>query len=1148
MVNFKQLIVEKKNVILAIIAITLILFTAYQLKLVGIATSDDTVISETVEMATVESQEAMQTVEVAEVVGEQNQSTDIIEETVIIQQNVVTEETEIRQEVVENVVNTIIEETVNENVIVNESANIVSEVISNTAENKVIENITREVENTVSENVINNSQNAVLENKANIVENTITNIITNTLTNTVIENTVLNEINTISENAITNEVIEETAEEIENIPSELTFENSEYKVTVSAIKEDALKNIEKVNVSPITVETNAAEYNNISMKLQDQVEEENSSKTEIEQTELLGFLAYDITLINKDGLEVEPDGNVNVSFEYFTIPEKAVEYAEADVSLVHFEENKLSGEVSLKEFSQEEQLLNVETNEANQVTKLEFETSSFSTFTIKWSATSSRSVEIRVHYVDEDNKELQGSQISDVTATTNTYTFANYANEISGYSYKEARLGSITGNVVSNVKFSSSGSWNKTYTVTFSDGTTANATNSNPNLKYDVYLIYESNNVARASSTIPVGSTTSININDISNLDATDLVGFTWVSNNPSIASVTVDGATGIPTVKAVKIGTTTIVGTRTINNVTETIKWNITVENKLTSQIIFEHQLQDNNDFKNQNSYRPYSEYGYGSTEATNVIKFIVVLADENGKLTMYGSNPDVTLPEGSIVPDSYVFDLGEDKTLTITENTFEGISVPGYSYSGAFAYFGWSSNSDTADMAVVSTFRNFGKVSTGFPHYYSAIGFTTSRGTGGDYSSSTFGTAGKGYYAYNPTGVLMLVLSPVSDSVAYRTYYHNDYNPGGTAQTNIVDTTLANMVKGDWIADEYRYDYYGETIMTKVDSSTLVGPVGYEFVGWYDSVDEEGNGIGNLVYSSEEFKVGTSYYALVNGEKIIIRQNNNLYAKWIPVTANLTIQKTISGGIRSLDIAELKNKIQFVVKNDSNEVVTNVLPTDIVWNGEVGTYTIEGLKVNTPYTVEEQNQTVTGYEVETTITYPDGASYVQLSSEITNTTVYVENEYTTSILINKIDPLGVLKLGASFEIKEADGTNSRIVLDADDGNNDGKININYIKYDTEYIISEFTAPNGFYTLETPIRIKVSKVDGEDKITILNESELSGYVSFKNGALNVVNVQHLLMPKAGGCGTYLFYILGAFIMGSTILMYKRNLTRKDEN
>jgi len=1143
MVNFKQLIVEKKNVILAIIAITLILFTAYQLKLVGIATSDDTVISETVETATVESQEAMQTVEVAEVVSQQNQPTEIIEETIITQQNVVTEETEIKQDVVENVVNTIIEETVSENVIVNESVNTVSEVISNTAENKVVENIVNEVENTVTENIVNNSKNTVLENTANIVENTITNTITNTLTNTVIESTVLNETNTISENTITNEVIEETVEEIVNIPSELTFENTEYKVTVSAIKEDALKNIEKVNVTPITVETNAAEYNNISMKLQNQVEEENSLKTEVEQTELLGFLAYDITLINKDGLEVEPDGNVNVAFEYFTIPEKAVEYADADVSLVHFEENKLSGEVSLKEFSQEEQLLNVETNESNQVTKLEFETASFSTFTIKWT-TYNRTAQIIVHYVDTAGNELQGTRTTDVNANATTYKLSTYAGEITNYTYQEARLGSISGNVVTQVTFSQS---NYQSTVSFDDGTSENI-GWNSTATYNVYLIYQTDDAGTATSTIPVGSTTTLRIGNVSNINVTDLVGFLWISNDTSVATVTVDGATGIPTVKGVKAGKTTIIGTRTVGDVTEKIIWTVTVENKVTSQIIFEHQEQDNESFANQDSYRPYSEYGYGSTEATNVIKFIVVLADENGKLTMYGSNPDVTLPEGSIVPDSYVFDLGEDKTLTITENTFEGISVPGYSYSGAFAYFGWSSNSDTADMAVVSTFRNFGKVSTGFPHYYSAIGFTTSRGTGGDYSSSTFGSAGAGYYAYNPTGVLMLVLSPVSDSVAYRTYYHNDYNPGGTAQTNIVDTTLANMVKGDWIADEYRYDYYGETIMTKIDSSTLVGPVGYEFVGWYDSVDEEGNGTGNLVSTSEDFKVGTSYYALVNGEKIIIRQNNNLYARWIPVTANLTIQKTISGGIRSLDIAELKNKIQFVVKNDSNEIVATILPTDIVWTGEVGTYTIEGLKVNTPYTVEELNQTVTGYEVETTITYPDGASYVQLSSETSNTTVYVENEYTTSILINKIDPLGVLKFGASFEIKEADGTNSRIVLDADDGNNDGKININYIKYDTEYIISEFTAPNGFYTLETPIRIKVSKVDGEDKITILNESELSGYVSFKNGALNVVNVQHLLMPKAGGCGTYLFYILGAFIMGSTVLIYKRNLTRKDEN
>ena len=89
--------------------------------------------------------------------------------------------------------------------------------------------------------------------------------------------------------------------------------------------------------------------------------------------------------------------------------------------------------------------------------------------------------------------------------------------------------------------------------------------------------------------------------------------------------------------------------------------------------------------------------------------------------------------------------------------------------------------------------------------------------------------------------------------------------------------------------------------------------------------------------------------------------------------------------------------------------------------------------------------------------------------------------------------------------------------------------------------IITEAVAPNGCYLLDKEIHIKVTKdINGNDKINIINETELSGYVSVENGMLKVVNVQHILMPKAGGMGTYWFYIFGAIIMGATILIYKK--------
>lgn len=377
-------------------------------------------------------------------------------------------------------------------------------------------------------------------------------------------------------------------------------------------------------------------------------------------------------------------------------------------------------------------------------------------------------------------------------------------------------------------------------------------------------------------------------------------------------------------------------------------------------SSIVFVHQEQDNEDFANQDTYRPWDETGQ-----YNVVKFIVVLSDENGNIVLNDGKPNVELPEGSVVPDSYEFDAAslQDGVLTITSNTFAGISVPGYSYDNAYAYFGWSNNTDLDNMAVVTTFRNFGAVSTNYSNYYSYIGFTTTRGTGADYSSSTFGDKGTGYYAYNPTGVLMIVLKPVSENIAYRTNYHNDYVPGGVSTTNIVDVTLAHMIKGGWIADEYRYDWYGETIMTTFDGDDLTGPAGYTFVGWYDGVDSEGNGTGNKIIG----QTADGYYYAVdsNGDKIIIRQNNDLYARWEKTTADLTITKTFVG----LGGVDDKPTVTATVK-DGEMTVKSVTLTDTGGDG-VYSAVVSGLEIGKTYTVTESAEEVPDYDLtETTST----------------------------------------------------------------------------------------------------------------------------------------------------------------------------------
>lgn len=321
-----------------------------------------------------------------------------------------------------------------------------------------------------------------------------------------------------------------------------------------------------------------------------------------------------------------------------------------------------------------------------------------------------------------------------------------------------------------------------------------------------------------------------------------------------------------------------------------------------VSDSIIFLHQPQDNENFKTQDTYRPYE--GFGSTEPTNYVKFILILENEDGtlkKITDGNGNvyPDVELPEGSVVPERYEFELGEDGILTVTQKTFAGISVPGYSYDTSYVYFGWTSNADMqeSNMAIVNTFQNFGRMSSAYNNtYYSVVGYTTSRGNPGynDYSYKDFGNKGNGYYAYNPTGCLMLVLKPVSETIAYKTSYHNDFVPGGTAKQNVVDVTDARMLRnaqGEW---------YGEAIMTELDTNDpaqLASPgEGWTFAGWYDSCDAEGNGEGNKITGREVSEDGKTYYFAVtpDGEKIIITQNNDIYARWEKESSGIELPAT--------------------------------------------------------------------------------------------------------------------------------------------------------------------------------------------------------------------------------------------------------------
>lgn len=169
-----------------------------------------------------------------------------------------------------------------------------------------------------------------------------------------------------------------------NVPAELTYEDDDVKIIVTANTENAIPAGANLQVKPILEkdEETAEQYKEVVKELE--------AKSEKEEYAIAGFLAYDITFIDVDGNEIEPSGEVKVSMDYKkeTVPEELKdEKVLADtknVTVMHLEENAEGKVKEVVDMSQNDQLKDVKTTETKKIEKAEFVTDSFSVFTITW--------------------------------------------------------------------------------------------------------------------------------------------------------------------------------------------------------------------------------------------------------------------------------------------------------------------------------------------------------------------------------------------------------------------------------------------------------------------------------------------------------------------------------------------------------------------------------------------------------------------------------------------------------------------------------------------------------------------------------------------------------------------------------------------
>lgn len=176
----------------------------------------------------------------------------------------------------------------------------------------------------------------------------------------------------------TTEVKEET-----DAVTELKYEDEEVVITVSQVAEGAIPEGVELKVVPILKDD--IETKDQYLEVEKQIQEK-AAETE---TEIKGFLAYDISFVDKDGNEIEPNSEVKVSMEYrqAAIPEEitAEDAKNAEVSVMHLEEDVDGNVAEVVDMGKAGKIDTLETTDDNKVEKVEVKTENFSNFVAVWS-------------------------------------------------------------------------------------------------------------------------------------------------------------------------------------------------------------------------------------------------------------------------------------------------------------------------------------------------------------------------------------------------------------------------------------------------------------------------------------------------------------------------------------------------------------------------------------------------------------------------------------------------------------------------------------------------------------------------------------------------------------------------------------------
>ena len=959
-------------------------------------------------------------------------------------------------------------------------------------------------------------------------------------------------------------------------PKELKYENNELVVTATAIDDGAIPENATINVKKI--DKKDKKYSEIEAELNSKAEENE------EYDCLAGFVAYDITLKDSQGKEIEPNGKVNIVIDYksaiLPVSEKE-DKDELSVNVHHFEENSKGEVVSVIDLAENKQLQKVELDKELKLEKVEFETESFSTFTITYYRNNTTYAIVNVHYVDEGGNEITANNVADVsrplnnTTTTDTITLSTYNRTINGYVFKDAHYASYNGKTITQIqgrraKNSASINTNTVNcTITFLNGNdiVGLLEYENSTRVIDVYLVYASTTSVSIRDTIAIDG--CINALSNGNLEeASSTVKYKWYRST--------DGST-YNEVKRIKV----------TGNL-----YNITVENGPSLNVALD---------EGADKYYKVEKYFVredGTEELVGSAEYHVPYYNDvrNGNF----ENPVITegatiqVPNGT---EGVIWKTTGPGTGSHTGADIEILNAADANGHGAndlattirsynFAYV--PDGNQCAELNCEASGALYQDVLTvpGSQLYWSLYHRARGRYNGNnggirydDNSTDTMyvvamSTEAAEKYDVTTQAKVLAVLQKVQNQEP------------GFEDVEIVTLTTTNNGKGimkftNGAVIEVNGITYGS-------GGSNYGSSAWHYYSGHFSIPEEqyltrfffvagstasgnntvGNLLDNIVLSDEvpppndgqatlrikkvvadlqelpsDYSVPIEVSYVSDGSTITRTRDYNTYSLVYDENDMLTGERTQWHDYTLTIPANGTGKLNYAKENDSNKYMlagynlnTTIKVTRISRNGTKTTLYTGNVKGFTESDLSDANI----YE----------GDFVEV--EITN--MYELN--VAEILVNKTDMEGnLITGGAVFKVHlKSDANTNQTIGDLAtataqytvvDGNEDGKIAFSNLKFSTSdtspeyiYVLTEMESPKGYYKFDTPIEfyVKYDSVNQKANVIIRNVNEVSKYVTASNNEITVKDMPYVTMPEAGGEGVYNYYIIGTFLILSAII------------